>query len=451
MYDLVIREAYLVLSNDVVKGDIAIEGEKISALGNISGRAREEIVASGMLAFPGFIDAHVHFSLPVSGTRTADDFASGSLSALFGGITTFIDFTVSAPGRALPEDIDLRLEEARNSVADYTFHAEITSWNKKRAWEIEASIERGITSFKFFMTYADSGRRTDKGHLYHAFSEIARHGGVALVHAEDEELVSYFMGVLVERGETDIKLFPKGRPPIVEAVAVGDAILLAEETGVSLYVVHLSTDQGVDLIKGAKERGVLVYAETAPHYLVLTENDFSDLVSMCPPLRRGKDLSALWEALSAGLISVVATDHCSFSPEQKRSSKDFRKIPMGIPGVETLFPLLFTHGYANGRLSLVKLSEILSTNPARIFGLYPQKGVLSEGSDADIVLVNPSREALLEGAKLHSEAGYTPYEGMKLKGFPSIVISRGEVVIQKGRFLGSYGRGKFLKREVSKS
>ncbi len=446
-----IREADIVLPYGVIKGDIAIEGEKISALGNVPGRAKKEIIASGMLAFPGFIDAHVHFSLPVSGTRTADDFASGSLSALFGGVTTFIDFTVSAFGGTLAENIEARLSEARESVADYTFHAEITSWNRKKSWEIESAIEKGITSFKFFMTYEDSGRRTDKGKLYHAFSEIAKLGGVALVHAEDEELVKYFTDLLIEKGKLNVRLFPKSRPPIVEAMAIEDALFLARETGVNLYVVHVSTAAGAEIIEKGKMEGITVYAETAPHYLILTEGDFSELVSMCPPLRRREDSIALWEFLSKGVLSVVATDHCSFSPAQKKSSKDFRNVPMGIPGVETLFPLLFTHGYANGKLSLVKLSEILSANPAKIFGLYPRKGVLSVGSDADIVLVDPSREVKLKASCFHSNAGYTPYEGMELKGFPNIVISRGEVVIEEERFLGNRGRGKFLKREVSRS
>ncbi len=447
-YDLIIRDAKIVLPYEVIKGDIGVKKGKIVALGTVYSEAYEEYDARGRYVFPGIIDAHTHFQLPLGSFVSRDTFYTGSIAATFGGVTTFIDFTNVDPERPLVELLRERIKEAEDSVIDYTFHSTVIGWKEERIKEIKEVIDEGITSFKFFTAYGESGRRTDDGMLYSAFSEIAKWGALATVHAENDELVGLFSERLKREGKTDPKYYPLSRPHICEEEAIKTVLGIAKHTGTKVYIVHVSTGEGAKIIKEAKTKDQTVFGETTPHYLVLTDEVASRYISVCPPLRKREDNETLWRMLKDEALSVVATDHCPFKKEDKERGKTIWDIPYGLPGVETLFPLMFTYAH-NYHVSYPFLSRVLSLNPSRIFGLYPEKGTLYPGSDADFIVVDPNRKKKLSWDILHMSSDYSPYEGLELSGFPDMVFSRGELLVNDDRFLGSKGRGKYIKRRVN--
>jgi len=452
MYDVVIKGGLIVGgSTGATKADLAINGEKVVAIGQgLDGK--RVIDASGNLVLPGAIDAHVHMELPVSGTSSSDTFASGTKAAACGGVTTIIDFTVGSKESSIPEDVEKRLDEAKKSYIDYALHAEVIGWRKSRAWEILKATQLGVTSFKFFTAYGSSGRRTDRGMLFEAFQVIGELGALTIVHAEDEEIINCIMSSLKEDELGDMTTLAKARPPLCEATAVSDVIYLAEKAGARAHIVHLSSALGLEAFKRAKSFYGNVTAETCPQYLLLTKDVYDGvdghLYSASPALRSSHDTQALWDALMEGEISMIATDHCPFTREQKTWKGSFTDLPYGLPGVETALPLIFSEGVSKRGLPIEALVRLFAEGPAKIYGLFPQKGALHIGSDAGVVIFDPDEEWTINVDNLHMNVDFCPYEGMTVKGRVRTTLSRGEVIYDDGAFTAVEGRGRFLARRV---
>jgi dihydropyrimidinase len=454
--DLKISGGKIVTSKQIYKADIGITRGIISHIQTrLRQPAKETIDASGMLIFPGIIDAHVHLSLPAGGTITNEDFKSGTKAAACGGITTIIDFAAQEKGKTLADAIKSRRAEADGKVAvDYALHVVPTDWNNRTAKEMSKLTSRGFTSFKMYMIYAKAGLMSDDAALFSALEQTAKYGGIVTVHAESSNVLD----MLVERYHNKADMKKHGaychalsRPNFIEAEAVSRAVTWAEATGGRLYIVHMSTAEGVEIVRRAKARGVNVYAETCPHYLIFDDSIFKKpdgfLYATAPQVKKQSDRNALWQALAEGVISVVATDNCVFTRKQKnRWRGDFTRIPCGIPGLETMLPILYSYGVRQKRISLNKMVELLAENPAKLFGLYPKKGFLSPGSDADLVIFDPQKKVTLSYKWLQTDCDWSPYEGMKVEGYPVITICRGQVIAQNGRFVGHTGYGKFIHR-----
>lgn len=428
--------------------DIALEKDKIAALGTgLSGR--RVLDARGLLVLPGVIDAHVHMALPVRGGRSSDDFLSGTRAALAGGVTTVIDFTVGSPGADLVSDLESRLETARPAVADYSFHSEMVGWRPGMEDQIPRVVERGITSFKFFTAYGDSGRRSGSGALYRCFSVIARLGAVAVVHAEDDELIGALSSELSDRERGSMEALARTRPDLCEGAAIDQVAFYAEATGASVHVVHTSSALGVRRIDLARKRGADITGETCPQYLFLTDKVYGlpegRLYSASPALRKDCDREALWDALRSRALRFVATDHCPFTRAQKTWKGSFTDLPYGLPGVELLLPLVY-QGAAEGKIPAELLPVILSGAPADRYGLAG-KGRIVPGYDGDLVLFDPSKRWTVRAEDLHMNADFSPYEGMELQGQVKATLSRGEVVFMDGEIMAEPGRGVFLKRK----
>lgn len=451
MYDLVIKGGTVVTSKDSIKTDLAVKNGSISAIGDdLTGES--VIDAREKLIMPGCIDSHTHMSLPVGINCSSDDFYTGTVAAACGGITSIIDFSVGDPVRSIPEDIRLRMKEARNSVIDYSFHGEVLGWKPGHEEEFREAVEMGITSFKFYTSYAASGRRSDSGILYPAFKEIARLGAVAIVHAEDENLIESILSGMSERDLGRMENLAVSRPDVCEGAAIDQVAFYAEQTGARLHIVHVSSALGVDRIGFAAERGVLVSGETCPQYLLLTKDVYKGsqghFFSASPALRESVDQDVLWDALKYGLIGFVVTDHCPFTKQQKEWKGSFLNLPYGLPGVETMLSLLYSEGVEKGRLSINDLVRISSEHCARTFGLYPQKGSISIGADADLVIFDPKLKWVIRAGDLHMNTDFSPYEGREINGKVEHTLSRGELIVKNGSFCGKAGRGHFIARKI---
>jgi dihydropyrimidinase len=315
-------------------------------------------------------------------------------------------------------------------------------------------IADGFPSFKMYMIYAKAGLMSDDAAIFSALEQTAKYGGMVSVHAESAAVLD----LLIERyhNKSDMRKYGAychalSRPNFIEAEAIQRAVTWAEATGGRLYIVHMSTAEGVDIVRRAKARGVNVYAETCPHYLLFDDSIFKKangyLYATCPQVKRKADQDALWEGLASGVVSTIATDNCTFTRKQKaRWHGDFTKIPYGLPGLETILPLMYTYGVGRKRISLSKMAELLTENPAKLFGLYPLKGAIAIGSDADLVIFDPNKKVTISHKSLQTNCDWSPYEGIKVKGYPTMTISRGQIVAQDGKFVGKIGRGKFVKR-----
>lgn len=452
--DTVIRNGMILDESGSFEGTIGIRQGRIAAVLDVGEPldGAEVIDAAQKLVMPGVIDAHVHLELPVSGTVSSDDFRSGSRAAVFGGVTTIIDFATQAKGGSLIEAIKRRRARADGKVAvDYSLHCAITDWNEKTRREMAGVVRCGVTSFKLFMIYEDRGWMADDGILFECFSEAAEHDAVAGVHAENPRVIAAFTKRALASGRKGAYLHALSRPNFSEAEAVQRAIYLASMSDAKVYVFHMTTRESCEIVEEWQGQGYPVAAETCPQFLVLSNSVYKrrngHYFATCPPLRTEDDSDYLWGALEGGSVQVVATDHCSFTKQQKDMWRgDFRKIPFGIPGVETLLPIMFTHGLLAGRISPATLVQALSSNPAKIFGLYPRKGTIRVGSDADIIMIDPEREVRVSPRRLHMNCDFSPYNGLRLRGFPAVTMLRGKVIQRDGHFLGGKGDGIFLKR-----
>jgi dihydropyrimidinase len=451
-YDLVIKNGTLCTSQGRTRADLAIRGEHIAAIGfDLEGK--RSLDATGKLVLPGAIDVHNHFQLPFCGTVSADDFTNGSKAAAVGGVTTFLDFAIQSRPHPLLQAIEARRAEADPKVCiDYGLHPGITFWDEHRAEEIRAAIDMGCPSFKMFMIYKGQGWQSNDADLYRALRETAKHGGMVGVHAENDDLIALLQEEVLGQDIPGCYAHALSRPTVTESEAISRAIQIAEAADGRLYIFHMSTGRGAEIVADGQARGVDVHAETGPHYLLLDDELFKrpdgHHFATCPPIRKPGDQQVLWDCLAEGIIEVLATDTCTFTSEQKAMWKgDFRKIPFGMPGIETLLPLTFSLGVREGRFPLETLVAVLCENPARLFGLWPRKGSLSAGSDADICIFDPEREKLITPANLVTNCDYSPFEGTRARGWADTVLLRGSVIVEGGLFVGRIGQGRFLKRE----
>ncbi|OYD13668.1 dihydropyrimidinase [candidate division WOR-3 bacterium JGI_Cruoil_03_44_89] len=454
--DTVIKNGTIVTHRRTFRSDIGIRAGKIARIAE-SIPGKKIIDASGMLIFPGIIDAHTHMETLVfaescgKGIISSDDFYTGTRAAAAGGVTTIIDFTIQNKGESLKDSIIRRKRQADKKVyIDYSLHCNITDFDGNFLEEISSIIESGISGFKVFMAYRNDEIMVSDENLRLLLAETRKYGGVVQVHAENGFLLDYFVDKFREEGKSKPIFHAKSRPDYVEEEAVVRAIKLAEETDGGLYLVHLSTEKSIEAVRWAKQKSIKVFAETCPQYLLLNEGVYERengrYYITSPPLRGDNDREALWKGIEDGIIDVIATDHCPFTCAQKDGGENiFFKIPNGLPGVETLLPTMYSEGVIKRGLELTQLVKLLCYNPARIFGLYPKKGAIEEGSDADLVIFNLEEEMTMSASSLHSNTVFSPYEGLKIKGIPEITISRGEIIYEREKFFGEKGRGQFVK------
>jgi len=450
-------------SSGAAEMDVLIDGEQIAALAapgsNVAAawaQAADRVVdATNRYVLPGGIDAHTHMEMPFGGTFSADTFETGTRAAAWGGTTTIIDFAVQPKGTSLLAALDAWHAKAAGQCAiDYGFHMIVSDVTDSSLKEMESCIEAGVNSFKMFMAYPGVFYATD-GEILRAMQQAARTGALVMMHAENGIAIDQLVAQALAAGLTEPVQHGLTRPPELEAEATSRAITLARVTGSPLYVVHLSASQALDAVTLARDAGQNVFAETCPQYLYLSLEDLARpgfegaKYVASPPLRPRAHQGSLWRGLRTNDLSVVSTDHCPFCfAEQKELGRDdFSKIPNGIPGVEHRMDLLH-QGVAAGELSLARWVEVAATTPARMFGLYPRKGTIQPGSDADIVIYNPAARQVLSAATHHMNVDYSAYEGMEITGQVETVLSRGRFVIDSGEYRGEPGHGRFLRREL---
>jgi len=450
MYELVVRGGTVITPWSVISADVAIDRGLVSAVS--SGLTGERMIdADGKLVFPGVIDAHTHMALPVAGTQSSDDFHTGTVAAACGGVTTIIDFTVGTQETAIPDEIERRLEEIADAVVDVALHGEVIGWEPGAEEEFAEAVRRGVTSFKFYTAYEDSGRRTSPSVMKRAFETLTNLGAVAVVHCEDEGLIRSIADGLTPAELGEMATLAIARPDLCEGAAVTQVGRLAEETGCPTHIVHVSSALGLAAVREARGRGARLTAETCPQYLLLTAGSYDrmdgHLFAASPALRTDADQRALWKGLRRQEIDLVATDHCPFTRAQKAWRDSFTDLPYGLPGVETLLSLVYSEGVGKGILHLPDIPRLLSEGPARVYGLYPRKGAIEVGSDADLVVFDPDESWEVSADGLHMNTDFSPYEGWTVTGRVVRTIARGEVVYSEGEVSAERGRGRFLFRE----
>jgi dihydropyrimidinase len=454
----VVKGGTVVTPERAVRADIGIIGERIVAIEpELDAGGAEVTDASGHFVIPGVLDVHVHLELPFCGTVSADDYRSGTRAGARGGVTTLIDFAIPYAGESLSEAADNWLKRAESkSLIDYTFHICITRWDEHKD-QIAGMVERGFTTFKEFMIYESEGWQSDDRAMFGTLEKMRELGTMLLVHAEsarvlDELIARHHTPELMR--QYGARLHALTRPNFIEAEAIQRAVFWSEVTGGQLYIVHMSTAEGTDIIRAAQARGVPVLAETCAQYLVLDDSVFGrpdgHLFACCPQVKKPADSERLWRGLKDGEVSVISTDTCTFTREQKAMWQgDWTKIPMGMPGLETLLPLTYTHGVLGGHLTIEELCRKLSTNPARIMGLYPRKGAIQIGADADLAIIHPTATRVVDPQTMETNADWSPFEGWALAGFARTTISRGDVIVDDYGVVGREGRGQWLPRRTA--
>jgi dihydropyrimidinase len=456
-----IRGGTVVTATDQYGGDVLIENEKIVAIATNVGLTPigdqtpdRTIDASGKYVIPGGIDVHTHLDMPFGGTTSADDFESGTVAAAHGGTTSVVDFAIQYRGQTLRYALDTWMKKAEGRAAiDYGFHMIVTELTDAVESEMDALVREGVTSFKLFMAYPGVFMLDDAS-IFRALQRTAGNGGTICMHAENGGVIDVLVKKALAEGKTDPKYHALTRPARAEAEATHRAIALAEIAGVPIYIVHLSAAEALEMVTAARDRGLPAHAETCPQYLFLSYDNYEEpgfegaKYVMSPPLRGKETQDKLWRGLAGGDLQAVSTDHCPFCmKEQKELGKgDFSKIPNGAPGIETRMSLLFDGGVRTGRIPVNRWVELTSTSPAKIFGLFPRKGTIAPGSDADIVVFDPNKKQTLSAKTLHMRVDYNPYEGREVTGVSETVLSRGRVIVENGEFTGRAGAGSFLKR-----
>lgn len=451
-----IRNGTVVTATDQYEADIFIEDGKITAIGEkLKEEADEVIDVKGSFIFPGGIDPHTHLDMPFGGTVTADDYETGTIAAAYGGTTSIIDFCLTNKGEALQHAIDLWHEKSKDkAVIDYGFHLQLTEVTDAVLNELPGIVENGITSFKVFMAYKNVFQADDET-LFKALVTAREQGALVMVHAENGDVIDFLVKDALDKGNTDPIYHALTRPPEVEGEATGRAAELTGLADSQLYVVHVTCQEAVEKIAAAREKGYRVWGETCPQYLTLDQSylakpDFEGAKYVwSPPLREKYNQDLLWKALQNGQLQTIGSDQCSFHFKgQKDLGKgDFTKIPNGGPIIEDRFSVMYSEGVKKGRISINEFVEMVSTRAAKLFGLFPKKGTIAVGSDADIVIFDPNVERTISARTHHMNVDYSAFEGMKVTGEPISVLSRGEFVIRDKQFVGKPGRGQFLQRE----
>ena len=449
----VIRNGTIVTHDLTWKADVAIEGGRIVEIG--AGLKGETMLdATGCYVMPGGIDPHTHLEMPFMGTYSADDFESGTRAALSGGTTMVIDFALPAPGQGLMDALGMWHNKSGRASCDYSYHMAVTWWGEKVFDDMKAVTEAGITSFKHFLAYKGALMVNDD-ELFASFQRVRELGGIAMVHAENGDVVAELSARLLREGNTGPEAHAYSRPPQVEGEATNRAIMIADMAGVPLYVVHTSCEEAHEAIRRARAAGKRVWGEPLIQHLTLDESEYfhpdwdhAARRVMSPPFRNKAHQDSLWAGLASGSLSVVATDHCSFTSAQKRFGVgDFTKIPNGTGGLEDRMPMLWTRGVRTGRITMNEFVAATSTNAAKIFGLYPRKGAVAVGADADLVVWDPEKSKTIRAATQQSAIDYNVFEGQEVTGLPRFTLSRGHVAIHDGEVRTREGHGNFVGRE----
>ncbi len=452
-----IANGRIVTAVDSYQADLLIEGETVAVIGNnlarIIGPVDRTIDAAGKIVIPGGVDPHTHLELRLGGTVSSDDFETGTRAAAFGGTTTIIDFATQLRGQDLSEALDFRLKEAEGKASvDYGFHLIITDFSDERRSELRTMVRLGVPSFKLFMAYPGA-YLVDDGTIFNVMAACAEEGGLACVHAENGVVIDQLVKRALAQGRAEPRHHAMTRPATAEAEGVHRAIVIAAIADAPAYIVHVSCREALEEVKAARGLGLPVFAETCPQYLFLDKSSYELAASqaaryvMTPPLRDKINHEPLWEGLRNNDLQVVATDHCPFRTAEKESvCNDFSRIPNGVTGIEDRMSLIYTAGVTEGRLSLNRFVDLTSTAAAKIFGLFPRKGTIAVGSDADIVIFDTDRDRTIRTATHHMNVDYNPYEGRVVKGVPEFVLSRGKVIVESDTFLGRPGAGQFLRR-----
>ena len=449
----VIKNGTIVTADLTYKADILIEGGKIAAIGpNLTGS--ETFDATGCYIMPGGIDPHTHLEMPFMGTYSADDFESGTRAALSGGTTMVVDFCLPAPNQSLLEALTMWDNKTSKAACDYSFHMAITWWGKQVFDEMAVVVDRGIPSFKHFMAYKGALMVNDD-EMYASFQRCAELGALPLVHAENGDVVAALSQKLLADGNNGPEGHAYSRPPEVEGEATNRAIMIADMAGVPVYIVHTSCEQAHEAIRRARQKGMRVYGEPLIQHLVLDESEYFNKDwdhaarrVMSPPFRNKHHQDSLWAGLQAGSLQVVATDHCAFTTKQKRNGiGDFTKIPNGTGGLEDRLAVLWTKGVATGRLTMNEFVAVTSTNIAKILNMYPKKGAVLVGSDADLIVWDPKATKTIAAARQQSAIDYNVFEGFEVTGLPRFVFTRGKVAVREGAVAAEQGHGQFVARE----
>jgi dihydropyrimidinase len=448
--DLVVKGGTIVTAADRYRADVGVQDGRVVHIGSDL-EGRRVVDAAGCLVFPGFVDAHVHLSLPVGGLVSTDDFRTGTISAACGGTTTVVDFITPERGQSLREATDLRRAEADGqAVVDYALHLTAVDAEPGTLRELISLSSEGYTSLKLYTTYP--AVMVDDAAMLHLL-ELARDYGITpLVHTENHAAIEHLKARFLAEGKIEPHYHPLSRPPAVEAEAAHRVITLAGLVGCPLIVAHLTCRETLAVVERAQQTGQPVYAEVTPNHLLLNDElyDLPDFEAakfvLSPPLRDSSHQAALWQALDRNTLAMVSTDHCpwTFVDQKQRGRHDFTQIPNGAPGIETRVPLMYSEGVGEGRLSLHRFVDVCATMPARLYGLFPRKGTIAVGSDADLVIFDPDREVTLSHSILHQNVDYCPFEGWTVRGYPRTVIVRGQIVVQDGDFVGTEGWGQFL-------
>ena len=449
----VIKGGTIVTADLTYTADVKIDGDTIVEIGpNLSGDT--VLDATGCYVMPGGIDPHTHLEMPFMGTYSTDDFESGTRAALSGGTTMVVDFCLPSPNQSLLEALSMWDNKSGKASCDYAFHMAITWWGEQVFDEMEEVVKKGITSFKHFMAYKGSLMVNDD-EMYASFQRCAALGALPLVHAENGDIVAEKSARLLSEGNNGPEAHAYSRPPEVEGEATNRAIMIADMAGVPLYVVHTSCEDSHEAIRRARQRGVRVYGEPLIQHLILDESEYFDKDwdhaarrVMSPPFRNKKHQDSLWAGLASGSLQVVATDHCAFTTDQKRTGiDDFTKIPNGTGGLEDRLPLLWTYGVNTGRLTMNEFVAVTSTNIAKILNCYPKKGAVLPGADADLIVWDPRRKKTISAKSQQSAIDYNVFEGHEVTGLPRFVLSRGKVSVEEATMKHEPGHGKFVPRE----
>jgi dihydropyrimidinase len=459
MPSVLIQNGTIVNPDSTVKADLLIDGETIKEIrvGIPASTAQTVIDATGLLLLPGGIDAHTHLDMPFGGSNSADDFETGTRAAAIGGTTTIVDFAIQARGTKMRTALDTWWRKAESKACiDYGLHMIVTDLPDAGLEDMDDLVREGVASFKLFMAYPNV-LMVDDATIFKALRQTAKNGALICMHAENGSVIDVIVQQALAEGKTAPIYHALTRPTRAEAEAVHRAIAMAEMAGVPVYIVHLSSEDALNQVREARDRGLPAFAETCPQYLLLSLED--NMVDkgwegakyvFTPPLRERRNQPKLWDGLRDDNLQVVSTDHCPFCFEDQKAlgKNDFTKIPNGGPGIENRLQLLHHHGVGLGNLTLNRFVEIVSTAPARIFGMYPKKGVLAEGSDADIVLWDRAAEHTISAATHHMRVDYSMFEGFHVRGNARDVYSRGELIVSNGEFVGKPGRGNYLRREA---
>jgi len=452
---LLIRNGTVVSADRTGPADILIECESIREVRpGIQPDDHQVLDAAGMLLLPGGIDAHTHLDMPFGGSTSSDDFETGTRAAAIGGTTTIIDFAIQARGTRMRDALDTWWKKAESRACiDYGLHMIVTDLPQAGLEDMDEMVREGVSSFKLFMAYPNV-LMVDDATIFRALQRTSKNGALICMHAENGSVIDVIVRQALAEGKTAPIYHALTRPTRAEAEAVHRAIAMAEIAGVPIYIVHLSSEDALNQVREARDRGLPAFAETCPQYLLLSIDDMKlpgfegAKYVFTPPLREKPNLAKLWDGLKSDNLQVVSTDHCPFCFEDQKAlgKDDFTKIPNGGPGIENRLQLLHHHGVGAGKITLNRFVEIVSTAPARIFGLYPRKGAIAPGSDADIVVWDPMAEHLISAKTHHMRVDYSMFEGFRVQGNARQVFSRGELIVENGRYIGRVGRGQYLRR-----